>query len=126
MFGLKRSGFVVAGVFAICVLLAAVAYQQYQIMQIKSADTSGQDTSQTKSEDVVSQVSKIILLPEDEVPMVVQLNKESVADENKDDFIKDAKEGDYVLIYPAREWSVIYRPSENRLVNADQVTVQKN
>ncbi len=124
MFKLKRSGFVVAGVFAICILLAAVVYQQYQIVQIKSADKTSQDTPRTKSEDIVSRVSKIILLPEDEVPMIVQLNRESVADENKDEFIKDAKEGDYVLIYPAREWSVIYRPSENRLVNADQVTVK--
>jgi len=69
------------------------------------------------SADVVSDVSKIYLLPEGETPTIA-----TVTDPNKlksKIFFANAKSGDKVLIYKKADRVILYRPSENKIINVD-------
>ncbi len=115
----------------IIALLLAVAgigtlvylYQQNQ--QLKTdpkalSDASKQATTQ-EAKDLKAKVGKLMQLPGDEDPVVA-----TVSDKNKlkdQPFFKDAANGDKILIFTAAKKAIIYRESENRLINVGPIAV---
>lgn len=76
-----------------------------------------------KDVDVISMVGKLMVLP-NEVPTVA-----TVTDKNKingQSFFKSAENGDKVLIFSKASKAVLYRPSENKVIEVAVVNVGNN
>jgi len=69
---------------------------------------------------VTGLVSKHIMLPNDETPALL-----TVTDTSKltTDFLKQASNGDKVLIYQKHKKAIIYRPSIDRIVDVGPVVI---
>lgn len=77
----------------------------------------------TEADELVTLVSKLMTLPTDEKPTVATiLDIKKVAGQ---DFYKNAKEGDKVLIFTTNKKAVIYRPSENKIIDVGVVSINE-
>lgn len=95
---------------------AVYFYNEYSALQ--------QDPNKVAQEEVsklVAQVSKLILLPEGEVPTLV-----TVADPSKlkdQPFFANAKTGDKVLIYTRAKKAILYNPDSNKIVEVAPINI---
>lgn len=79
---------------------------------------SPKDAATVKRE-VVAKVAKLYNLPTDEEPRHAVI---ADADQtSKEPFFKDAKNGDQLLVYPQAGFAVLYRESENKIINTGKV-----
>jgi len=82
-----------------------------------------QQEIQKEVEDLVNKVSKLIALPEDENPTVATVTDiEAVKDQT---FFAKAQNGDKVLIYTNARKAILYRPSENRILEVGLVNINQ-
>jgi hypothetical protein len=108
-------------VFIVAVLgivLSVFFYIQYQGAQ-NLINHSG-IAQQMQVKDVVTKVSKLMLLPQDEQPVL-----ETVSDSKKlkdQPFFKDAQNGDQVLIYAKAKTAILYDPKMNKIISVTPVT----
>jgi hypothetical protein len=78
---------------------------------------------QKEEEELIGRVGELISLPEDEKPSVATVtDEEKLGDQI---FFKNAKEGDKVLIYTNARKVILYRPSEDRVVEVGSVNIQE-
>lgn len=63
---------------------------------------------------LIFQIGKLMVLPADEMPTVTTID--DVSKVNGQPFFKNAKNGDKLLVYTNAKWAVMYRPSENRII----------
>ncbi len=76
--------------------------------------------SQTEVEAIVSRVGMLIDLPKDETPtLATVLDKDKLKDQP---FFANAQNGDKILIYIKAKKSIIWRPSENKIINSGPIT----
>ncbi len=68
---------------------------------------------------IVDKVGKHIMLPSGETPEVSTV--EGASDLASQPFFQNVKDGDKILIYPKAARIIIYRPSENILVNVGPI-----
>lgn len=72
---------------------------------------------------LVTTVGKLISLPSDETPTVATVTDiEKIKDQV---FFKNAKVGDKVLIYTNAKKAILYRPSENRIIEVGAVNINQ-
>lgn len=65
---------------------------------------------------LTSQIGKLIVLPSDELPTATTIND---ASKLKDQFFfRNAKNNDKLLTYTNAKWAVLYRPTENKIIEA--------
>jgi hypothetical protein len=86
--------------------------------------SEGTTKSSRQVNDVISRVSKLIILPQDEKPTIV-----TVKDASKlkgEQFYAEARNGDVTLVYSQAKKAILYRPSANVIVNVANVTVTSN
>lgn len=112
---------VVLVLIIIFVALLPSAYFYHQSRQAE-ANLKSPDTSKKAVVDaVVNKVGKLILLPEGEQPTLA-----TVSDVNKvkdQAFFRNAQNGDKVLIYTQARQAFMYRPSENKLIAVQPLSV---
>ena len=72
---------------------------------------------------VVEQAGKLIILP-DEDPTVTTV--ESARELSREAFFADVENGDKILIFPSSARIIIYRPSDNILVNVGPIVDDVN
>jgi hypothetical protein len=85
--------------------------------------SKGSQQTQAEVDKVVSSVSRLMSLPEDEKPTVATVtDSEKIKDQV---FFKNSKNGDKVLIYPKAQKAILYRPSENRIVEVGAVNIDQ-
>jgi len=83
--------------------------------------SKGAATVQAETDREVSEIGKLIALPTDEKPTVATVTD---VDKVKDQpFFKNAKNGDKVLIYTKAQKAILYRPSENRIIEVGAVNI---
>lgn len=103
--------------FVFLILVAAVAFLGYKYHQSQNKINQLSDpksAAQAQVSDLVTKVSKLAQLPTGETPTVA-----TVTDTNKlkgQSFFVLAKNGDKVLIYTQAKRAVLYRPSENKVI----------
>lgn len=68
-----------------------------------------------EADKVIVQVEKILLLPKDSDPTVIEVSDVPRLKKANPDFYQDVEKGDYLLMYPGK--AVIYRQSENKIIN---------
>lgn len=101
---------VIGVVLIVCILIAGVVFLQ----------RSGPRDAKAQSEMVIRKVSKLYLLPSDEQPTVAEIK--DVLSLNDQEFYKDAKNGDFVLVYSKAKIALLYRESLNKLIKVSPVS----
>jgi hypothetical protein len=83
--------------------------------------SKGQATVQAEVDSLVAQVGKLISLPTDEKPTVATVTDASKVKDQP--FFANAKNDDKVLIYQKAAKAILYRPSENRIIEVGAVNI---
>ena len=78
---------------------------------------------QKEEEELIKRVGELISLPEGEDPSVATVTDEEKLGDQV--FFSNAKEGDKVLIYTNARKVILYRPSEDRVVEVGSVNIQE-
>lgn len=109
------------GLGVIILILGIVAFYFYnQYQQIKK---NPNQVAQAETDQLVAQVSKLIDLPKDETPTVATvLDKEKLKDQP---FFANAQNGDKILIYTKAKKAIIFRPSQNKLINVGPIAIDQ-
>jgi hypothetical protein len=105
-------------VIALLVVAAIFTGGGYYVA-MRNADTSG-DT-QKELEQVIKKISKLMILPEDEVPTLA-----TVTDPKKlegQPFFAKAQAGDKILIYSNIKKVILYSPSINKIIEVGGINL---
>lgn len=71
-------------------------------------------SAQTEVTSLIAQIGKLIVLPANEYPTATTINDLSKLKDKP--FFKNAKKGDKLLVYTSSKWAVLYRPTENIII----------
>ena len=83
---------------------------------------AGTDAGSLEIEEVVSQVSRHLLLPQGEVPTLATIiDAATLAQEQA--FYQNASDGDKLLIYLQNQRAIIYNPKQDIIVNVGPIVV---
>ncbi|MCA9332262.1 hypothetical protein KDA00_00110 [Candidatus Saccharibacteria bacterium] len=103
---------------------AGYFYKQYN--DIKKNPVSSQEAQKQENQRIIASVGKLYALPKDEEPTIFFVSDKDKLSEDykKQEFFQKAENGDYILIYEKAKLALLYRPSEDRLVDVRPYTVQ--
>lgn len=109
----------------VCIVLLSflglAGYLSYGFWSAKgSLGIYNNEFSQTQNEnkeigDIIAEVSKLIILPNDEKPTIATVSDPKVLKDQP--FFSKAKVGDKVLIYTKAQKAILYDPVANKIVN---------
>lgn len=108
--------FLVGGLAALATLAIVASiwlYSDLQEAQNNAASSAAVDNA-AEFDNVISDLSAIMVLDEGDPVIAVIENLEAMRAENAE-FYKNALAGDYMVLYPTK--AIIYRASENKIVN---------
>ena len=109
---------VVLGVLVLA--LAGTSVMFY--MQNKKLKVDPQQVSQEENQKVIADVGKLVLLPEGESPTIATVtDPEKLKAEQA--FFAKAMNGDKVLIYTRALKAIMYRPSENKIIEVAPLVI---
>ena len=77
-------------------------------------------SSQEEANDILRKVGDLMQLPGDETPTMATINDAASAKENQP-FLVNAENGDIVIVYPNAAKALLYRPSNNKIINVGPV-----
>ncbi len=98
---------------------AGYFYAQYAAIK-KNPEKVAQDETKI----IVDKVGKLLTLPKDEQPTLATiLDKEKLKDQP---FFNDATNGDKILIYTQAKKAIVYRESENRIINVGPILLNND
>lgn len=83
----------------------------------------GTAAAQAEVDALTAQVGKLINLPTDEKPTVATVTDASKVKDQS--FFKNAQNGDKVFIYQKAQKAILYRPSENRIIEVGAVNINQ-
>ncbi len=114
--------------FILLVAVGALSYAYY----IKDSELKALQNPEIKAameqkeiDKIVAKVSKLMILPEEEIPQVLTINDAESAIKQQPAFAGSIN-GDKVLIYQKSAKAVIYSPTRNIIVNVLPVTLENN
>lgn len=104
------------GGLLLVVSIVAVVVMYFQYRNLKN-DPNAEKNAETKQ--LVAQVGKFYDLPTDETPTVATVSdKSKVVDQP---FFAKAENGDKILIYRKNKLVILFRPSQNKIINSGPV-----
>jgi cell division protein FtsB len=105
--------------FVLLISFGVFYFVQYQKVNDKYQELSL--TADEKNKRTAAKVAKIIDLPKDETPVVVQVNDKDklIVTKSSSAFFDKSQNNDLVLAYQKANVAVIYRPGENRVIKSD-------
>ena len=83
--------------------------------------SKGAAAVQAETDATVAKVGKLIALPTDEKPTVATVTDASKVKDQT--FFQNSVNGDVVLIYTKAQKAILYRPSENKIVEVGAVNI---
>jgi hypothetical protein len=118
----KRStGFPLKNLLMGLAIVASLATAGYFYKQNRDIKANPNSVSQKEVASLTKSVGKLMTVPTDEQPTVATVqDKEKLKDQP---FFKDAQNGDKLLIYTKAQKAIIYRESQNKLVNVGPVSL---
>lgn len=107
---------VLVGLFIIVVVAAGYLY-----MEVSKLKDNPQAAARKEAEQLVSVVSKVILLPQGELPTVATVSDpEALKDQV---FFAKAKKGDKVLLYAQAQKAYLYDPKANKILEVAPINL---
>jgi cytoskeletal protein RodZ len=111
---------IIVAVAVVVVGLAVFAVYQYQQAEYLRTPEGIAEIAKRDSDALVGKVSQLIQLPDEEAVIATVDDKDKLKEQP---FFADAENGDKVLIFSAASRAVIYRPSENRIINSGPIAI---
>ena len=116
---LKANAIISIILTVIAIALAGLTF--FFFRQYQSIKKNPNQIAQAEIDAVVANVSKIIDVPKDETPTLATVqDKEKLKDQP---FFAMAENGDKILIYTKAKKAIVYRPKENKLINAGPLVI---
>jgi len=106
-------GLIIAALAGICT---------WQFLEMRNLRNPENTAAQAKADaaELKNEVAKLMQLPDEDATIATVQDAQKLSGQ---EFFKDAKNGDKVLIFTQAKRAVIYRPSENKIVNAGPVVI---
>jgi hypothetical protein len=121
--GSKKKGLKIGLVIVAVIAIAAVAISIYSVVQLQNAKKNPQKLIQQETKSLIEAVSKHIDVPRDEEPTVATVNdKDKLKDQP---FFNNAQNGDKVLVFTKAKKAIIFRESEDRLINVGPLSIDQ-
>lgn len=98
-------------------LTSAAVYFYVQYRQVTSDETK-------KAERLIKTLSKFVQLPSDEVPTVATVADKTKLDNNP--FLNQAENGDMIVIYSQDGKAILYRPSEEKIIDMTRINISND
>lgn len=111
----------VLGVLVAIIAVAASIYFYVQWHQAQQLLKNPSLVAQQQTDQLIAQVSKLIEFPKNEVPTIATVS--DVSKLKNQAFFQDAKNGDKVLIYTNARKAILYRPSENKIIDVAPINL---
>lgn len=111
------------GFIILLIAFSIFMFSQYQAAKNKIQTTPATNNSQ-QAANIVSRVNKLIILPKGEMPKIFVVKDLSKLKDNP--FYANARNGDITLVYANDKRAILYRPSENIIVNVANVTLSSD
>jgi len=108
---------------ALVIGLGGTSYIFYK--RAKDLTANPQKLSQEENKKLVEAVGKLVLLPEGEMPTIATVTDASKL-KSEQTFFARAAEGDKVLIYTQALKAIMYRPSENKIIEIAPLVIGSN
>ncbi len=120
---IARKAFVV---FLIIGLAVFGGYYFRKYNNLRDNPPPSDEIRKQENQRVISKVAKLYNVPKDEEPTIYYLsNKDALQDDlKKQEFFQKAMTGDYALIYEKAKIAILFRPSNNQLVDVKPLNVQ--
>lgn len=111
------------GVIVLVVLIAGYfGWTKYQEMQ--NTPEAQQAKAVEEKNSILAKIGQLTVLPTDEEPVLFTVNDANLL-KSQQAFFKDAANGDVLLVYQQGGKALIYRESENKIVNSGPVSFQQ-
>jgi len=110
------------GVSALILAPSAAAtyfYRQYQ--EAKKLVANPQEIAKNEITAIIEKISKVMDLPEGEEPTLATVLEADKLREQP--FFTKAENGDKVLIYTQAKKAILYRPSQNKIINVSPLSL---
>lgn len=102
-------------------LLGGIGYLAWQNNELRNNPKTSAQAASNKANDVKTKVGKLISVPGDETPTLATVTDKTKLKDQP--FFKDAENGDTILIFPQAKKAIIYRESENKLINVGPIAI---
>jgi hypothetical protein len=96
--------------------LAVFFYKQYTDLKNSPDVVAKENTAR-----LLDKVGKLYALPGDEDPTVAEVSDKSKVKDQP--FFKNVENGDHVLVYPKSRIAILYRESQNKIINVGPVAI---
>lgn len=112
----------------VIILLGAAFYGGYFLNNKKTVNVPNESSQTKEVDELIEKVGKLMLLPKEEVPTIATVTDKDNKQIKEQAFFKNAQNGDKVIIYVQAGKAILYRPSENKIIEVSQVYMsgQKN
>jgi lipopolysaccharide export LptBFGC system permease protein LptF len=120
----KQKKLIVTAV-VVAVLAALVAMLVLQRVEINRLNDPSATAEQSKADAarLKAKVGQLVQLPDEEATVATVQDADKLKDQ---DFFKNAKNGDKVLIFTTDKKAFIYRESENKVINSGPIVLNSN
>lgn len=121
---LQKFFIIAAGIILVCGIgfgIYTIYTLQTQVKKMKVSSQTSQEAQKEEAKALVAKVGALISVPSDEQPTIA-----TVTDPEKlksQAFFAAAKIGDKVLIFTVAKKAILYRPSENKIIEVSPVTI---
>jgi uncharacterized protein YpmB len=117
----RKKRFPLVPVIITIIILALAGATTYFFLQYTQLKNNPQAATEQQTQELVEKVGKLITLPSDETPTIATVeDKSKLANQA---FFAQAENGDQLLIYTKAQKAVIYRPSQNKIINVGPVSI---
>lgn len=123
----KPSGRKMLALLVILVLAAAVGYFAYkynEAQQDVERLSNPTESAKLASEQLVSEVGQLVVLPTGETPTIATVSDASKLKNQA--FFAEAENGDKVLIYTQAKRAILYRPSTGKVIEIAPINLGNN
>jgi hypothetical protein len=105
-------------------IAAAVSTTAAIVFYVKYEDLNNNPnvTAQNTKQEIVDRISKLYDAPNEDPTLAQVENPEKLSKEQE--FFRNAKAGDYIVVYPKAKLGILYRESTNKIINIGPVSTQ--
>jgi hypothetical protein len=117
--GINKQMLLTGALLAVAIVAAGFGFYYYN--QYSDLKVNPQRAAQEETRTLVERVSKLIVLPQDELPTIATVSDPEQLQSQP--FFRNAKAGDKVLIYANARKAVLYSPTDNKIVEVAPLNI---
>lgn len=108
-------------IVSLVLLVAAAGAAVFFYKQYDDLKNSPNVVAQANTDRLLAKIGKLYQLPADEEPTVAEVSDKSKVESQP--FFKNVENGDHVLVYPKSRLAILYRESQNKIINVGPVAI---